>query len=105
MKFLEVLGKRKLSLIGIFLVLLAVDVLVSNQFILYNISPMLGEIFPFIKVDKPTKTLPDFIVTLYSWPFYMPLLIGGTLLIVDVEKIRKERAEAKVGAIGETVKW
>jgi len=105
MKVMETLRKRKLSLIGIFLVLLAVDVLVSNQFVSYNISPMLGEIFPFIKVDKPTKTLPDFVVTLYSWPFYVPLLIGGTLLIVDIEKIRKERAESKIGAIGETVKW
>jgi len=105
MNILETLRKRKLSLIGIFLVLLAIDILVSNQFITYDVSPMLGEIFPFIKVEKPTKTLPDFIVTLYSWPFYVPLLIGGTLIIVDIGKIRKEREETKVGGIEETVKW
>jgi hypothetical protein len=105
MKLLETLRKRKLSVVGIFLVLLALDILISNQFISYSISPMLGEVFPFIKVDKPTKSLPDFVVRLYSWPFYIPLLIGGTLMIVDLGKVRKDREEAKVGAVEETVKW
>lgn len=105
MSILETLRRRKLSIIGIFFLVLALDFLISDEIIFYNISPLIGEVFPFYKVEQPTKTLPTFIVKLYSWPFYVPILIGGTLIVIDINKIRKERRESKVGLVQETVKW
>ena len=105
MGLIESLGRRKLSVIGIFLVAMSVDVLITNEVVLYDVSAMMGEVFPFVKIQQPTKALPSLVVKLYSWPFYMPLLLGGTLIAADIGKIRKEREEVKVGLTQETVSW
>lgn len=105
MDIIEILRKRKLSLIGIFLIVMALDFLIADEILFYDVSPLIGEIFPFYKIEKPTKTLPTFIVKLYSWPFYVPMLIGGTLVAVDIGKIRKEREEGKVELTHEAIRW
>jgi len=105
MDILEILKRRKLSLIGIFFIVMALDFLIADEILFYDVSPLVGEIFPFYKIEKPTKTLPSFVVKLYSWPFYVPMLIGGTLIATDIGKIRKDRKEAKVELPQETVRW
>jgi hypothetical protein len=105
MDLIEILRRRKLSLIGIFLIVMALDFLIDGEILFYDVSPLIGEIFPFYKIEQPTKTLPTFIVKLYSWPFYVPMLLGGTLAAVDIGKIRKEREEAKVELTHEAIRW
>lgn len=105
MNIIEILRRRKLSLIGIFLIVMAMDFLMADEILFYDLSPLVGEIFPFYKIEQPTKTLPTFVVKLYSWPFYVPMLLGGTLIAVDIGKIRKERKEAKTELPEETIRW
>jgi hypothetical protein len=71
--------------------LLALDVLVRNEFVVYDVSPQLGEIFPYIKVQQPTKQLPTVVMKMISWPFYVPFLVGGTCIGLDVNQIRKSK--------------
>lgn len=69
--------ERFLSLIGILLVAIAVDGILSPTFFVYN-SPVLGGF-----LTSPQETVSQ-LVSLADWPFYVPLLIGLVLIALDV---------------------
>lgn len=83
--------KRKFLIVGIFLILLSLDVLMTRNFIIYDMTPRMGEIFPYVVVPPVTKNLPDFVITMYSWPFLTPALLGIVFTVIGINQIREER--------------
>jgi hypothetical protein len=88
---MQKIRERKLSVIGIFFILLALDVLVRNELVIYDTTPQLGDILPYVKAPEPTKELPPIVIKLISWPFYVPLLVGGTCIGLDANQVIKYR--------------
>ena len=73
------LRERILSVIGILLIAIAADAILSPQIFVYN-SPIIGGV-------APTFTSPEVvsqIVSITDWPFYAPFLIGCVLVALDV---------------------
>ena len=96
------LRKRRLSAIGFALILVAIDIFITGKVIVYDVSSNIGEILPlktipFLAVSKPTRQLPEAVVKVFSWPFYMPLLLGGTLIAIDLNEVMKERKTSVIG--------
>jgi hypothetical protein len=92
--FLYKIKKRKFSLVGIFFILLALDVLIRSELIIYDVTPMLGEILPYVKM-QPANELSPVVMKVISWPFYVPLLVGCTFVGLDVNQIMKSRETEK----------
>lgn len=78
MKLQKVLQERVLSLIGILLIALGIDGILSPGFFVYN-SPLLGGISPFVSPETVSQ-----LANIVSWPFYVPLLIGCVLVSLDL---------------------
>lgn len=101
---LEFIRKRKFLIAGIFLLLLAADVLMTKSFIIYDVKPRLGEVFPYVVIPPVTNNLPDYIITMYSWPFLTPALLGIVFTGIGLNRIRSERQQkftekAEIGEI------
>jgi len=79
MKVTKVLKERILSVIGIFLIAIAVDGILSQQIFVYN-SPLVGGVVPTFTSPETVSQ----VVSITDWPFYVPLLIGCVLVALDV---------------------
>jgi hypothetical protein len=79
MKITKMLRERILSVIGIFLVAVAVDGFLSPQIFTYN-TPTLGGVGPVFPSHETVQQL----AAITDWPFYAPLLIGCVLIALDV---------------------
>jgi hypothetical protein len=77
MSFQKTLQQRILSLIGILLVAIGIDGLLSPEIFVYN-SPLLGGTIPFTSPETVSQ-----IINIASWPFYVPLFIGCVLVALD----------------------
>lgn len=75
----KTLRERILSVIGIILIAAAVDGILSPELFVYN-YPLLGAFGNF----PSTQTAVAQIAALTDWPFYVPLLLGIVLVVLDV---------------------
>ena len=77
MSLQKVLRERVLSVIGILLIAIAADGILSPGIFAYG-SPELGSVAPFVSSGIASQTF-----SLADWPFYMPLLAGIILIVLD----------------------
>jgi hypothetical protein len=77
MSFPNKIQERFLSVIGILLVAIGIDGLLSPEFFVYN-SPLVGGTLPFTSTETVSQT-----ISVANWPFYVPLFIGCVLIALD----------------------
>lgn len=73
-----VLRERVLSVIGILLIAIAADGILSPAIFVYS-SPELGSAAPFSVSHAAVSQ----VVSFTDWPFYAPLLVGMILIALD----------------------
>lgn len=86
---MEKLKARSLTVVGIFLLLIAVDGLVRNEITMVNEAPQMGSLVQL--PPEQTHTLPGVLVQLNNMPFLLTGLIGSAFIVVDVRKRMKEK--------------
>ena len=77
MSFQKKMQQRVLSLIGILLIAIGIDGLLSPEIFVYN-SPLVGGTIPFTSPETVSQ-----IINVASWPFYVPLFFGCVLVALD----------------------
>ena len=86
---MEKLKARSLTVVGIFLLLIAVDGLVRNEITMVNEAPQMGSLVQL--PPEQMHTLPGMLVQLNNMPFLLTGLLGGAFIVVDVRKQMKEK--------------
>jgi len=73
------LRERILSIIGVLLIAIAADGILSPEFFVYS-SPELGGAVPTFS----TQEFVSQVVSVADWPLYIPLLFGCVLIALDL---------------------
>jgi hypothetical protein len=92
-QFIEKARKRGLAILGIFLLLVAVEGLVRNEITMVGEAPQLGTIVQLPK--DQSSGLPEILVKLNNMPFLMTGIVGGFFIIWDINKYMKEKSVFK----------
>jgi len=87
---MEKLKRRSLAVVGIFLLLIAVDGLVRNEITMVNEAPQMGSLVQL--PPEQMNTLPGALVQLNNMPFLLTGLLGGAFIVVDIRKQMKEKS-------------
>jgi len=86
---MEKARRRGLTVVGIFLLLVAVEGLVRNEVTMVDEAPQMGTIFG---VKEPVHSLPSVLVKLNNMPFLVSGLVGGAFIVLDIRKYMKEES-------------
>jgi len=86
---MEKARRRGLTVVGIFLLLIAVEGLVRNEVTMVDEAPQMGTIFG---VPETAHSLPSVLVKLNNMPFLVSGLVGGAFIVLDIRKYMKEQS-------------
>jgi hypothetical protein len=89
MNAIQVLKNRKLSVLGVIMILFSLSgILAENVREQIGLPPILLEVFKFLAVAPKTQEVPGGI--LWKWPFFATGIIGGILVVFDVGHARRK---------------
>jgi len=88
-QFADKIRRRGLAVVGIFLLLVAVEGLVRNEITMVNEAPQMGTVFG---VPETPHSLSSVLIKLNNMPFLLSGLIGGAFIVLDVRKYMKEQS-------------
>jgi len=89
---MEKLRKRAYTVLGVLLLLIAVDGLVRNEITMVNEAPQMGSL---IQLPPEQHTLTTVVAKLNNMPFLLSGLIGGAFITLDARKYAKEKSVFK----------
>jgi len=90
---MEKLKKRSLTVLGVFLLLIAVDGLVRNEITMVNEAPQMGSLIQL--PAEQSNTLTAVVAKLNNMPFLISGLLGGMFIVLDARNYAKEKSVFK----------